>query len=96
MVRSDALELERRLRRRSPGRIVLVTLIVVAALILAWRVVVLGALEAHYGSGFDDRRFDKLETGFDQRQTASTRPTPGCGSWWPPTRRPNESPGAWR
>ncbi len=48
----------------------LVTLIVVAALILAWRVVVFGALEAHFGSGFDDRRFDKLETEFDHRQTA--------------------------
>ncbi|MFF5251351.1 hypothetical protein ACFY4K_04725 [Streptomyces leeuwenhoekii] len=70
MARSDAPELERRLRRRSPGRIVLVTLIVVAALILAWRVVVLGALEAHFGSGFDDRRFDELETEFDHRQPA--------------------------
>ncbi|MEV5886647.1 hypothetical protein AB0L74_28820 [Streptomyces sp. NPDC052020] len=70
MVRSDALERERRLRRRSPGRIVLVTLIVVAALFLAWRVVVSGALEAHFGSGFDDRRFDEPETEFDHRKTA--------------------------
>ncbi|MFI6090614.1 hypothetical protein [Streptomyces sp. NPDC051218] len=70
MARSDALELERRLRRRSPGRIVLVTLIVVAALILAWRVVAFGALEKYFGSGFDDRRFDKLETEFDHRRRA--------------------------
>jgi hypothetical protein len=73
VARSDAPEPERRLRRRSPGRIVLVTLIVVTALILAWRVVVLGALEAHFGSGFDDRRFDDLETAFDHRQPAFAR-----------------------
>jgi hypothetical protein len=48
--------------------VLLVTLIVVAALFLAWRVVVFGALEAHFGSGYDDRRFDKLETQFDHRQ----------------------------
>jgi hypothetical protein len=41
-----------------------------AALFLAWRVVVFGALEAHFGSGYDDRRFDKLETQFDHRQAA--------------------------
>ncbi|MHC5257578.1 hypothetical protein ACYSUO_06820 [Streptomyces sp. UC4497] len=70
MARSDALELERRRRRRSPGRVLLVTLIVVAALFLAWRVVVIGVLEAHFGSGFDDRRFDKLETEFDRREAA--------------------------
>ena len=57
-------------RRRSPGRILLVTLIVMAMLFLAWRVAVVGALEAHFGSGFDDRRFDKLETEFDHRQAA--------------------------
>jgi hypothetical protein len=60
----------RRSRRRSPGRVLLVTLIVVAALFLASRVVVFGALEAHFGSGYDDRRFDKLETQFDHRQAA--------------------------
>ncbi|MEU8891537.1 hypothetical protein [Streptomyces sp. NPDC048442] len=70
MVPSDALEPERRRRRRSPGRIVLVTLIVVAALFLVWRVVVLGVLEAHFGSGFDDRRFDKVETQFAHSRAA--------------------------
>jgi hypothetical protein len=58
---------------RSPGRILLVTLIVVATLFLAWRVAVFGALEAHFGSGYDDRRFDKLETQFDHRQAAFTK-----------------------
>jgi hypothetical protein len=58
---------------RSPGRILLVTLIVVATLFLAWRVAVVGALEAYFGSGFDDRRFDKLETQFDHRQAAFTK-----------------------
>jgi hypothetical protein len=52
---------------------VLVTLIVVAALILAWRVVVFGALETHFGSGFDDRRFDRLEAEFAHRQRAFAR-----------------------
>ncbi|TDW95084.1 hypothetical protein EV137_2417 [Kribbella pratensis] len=52
-------------RRRSPVRIVLVTLVVVAALFLAFRVAVFWSLEAYFGSGFDHRRFDKLETAFD-------------------------------
>ncbi|MFE4250698.1 hypothetical protein ACFRU3_14560 [Streptomyces sp. NPDC056910] len=71
MVRSDALELERRRRRRrSPGRILLVTLIVVAAAVLAWRVAVFAMLGWHFGSGFDERRFDKLEQQIDHRQSA--------------------------
>ncbi|WP_328630887.1 hypothetical protein [Streptomyces sp. NBC_00356] len=70
MVRSDALELERRRWRRSPGGVLLVALIVVAALFLAWRVVVLGLLETHFGSGYDDGRFDKLQTEFDRRSSA--------------------------
>jgi ferric-dicitrate binding protein FerR (iron transport regulator) len=94
LVPSDALELQRRQRRRSPGRVLLVTLIVVAALFLAWRVVVFGALEAHFGSGYDDRRFDKLETQFDHGQAAFAKADAGCRSWRPPTRRPNGSPGA--
>ena len=56
--------------RRSPGRIVLVTLIVVAALVVAWRGAVLGALELHFGSGFDKKRFDRLESEFDGSQAA--------------------------
>ncbi|MFI5659997.1 hypothetical protein [Streptomyces sp. NPDC051684] len=70
MGRSDALGLERRTRRRSPGRILLVTLIVVAAGILAWRVAVLCMLGWHFGSGFDERRFDKLERQIEHRQAA--------------------------
>lgn len=70
MVRSDAAESQRRRWWRSPGWVLLVTLIVVAALFLAWRVVVFGALDAQFGSGFDERRFDKLETQFDHRQAA--------------------------
>ncbi|GAA2310813.1 hypothetical protein OKJ48_06735 [Streptomyces kunmingensis] len=70
MVPSEALESQRRRWRRSPGRVLLVTLIVVAVLFLAWRVVVLGALEAQFGSGYDDRRFSKLEKQFDSRQAA--------------------------
>jgi hypothetical protein len=57
-------------RRRSPARILLIALIVLAALFLAFRVAVIGSLEAHFGSGFDHRRFDKLETEFDHTQAA--------------------------
>jgi hypothetical protein len=70
---SDTAESQRRGRRRSPVRILLVTLIVVATLVLAWRVAVIGSLEAYFGSGYDDRRFDKLETQFDHRQAAFTK-----------------------
>ncbi|MET9290797.1 hypothetical protein [Streptomyces sp. NPDC003077] len=71
MVRSDALdESQRRRWRRSPGRVLLVTLMIVAALFLAWRVVVFGMLEVHFGSGYDARRFDELETRFDHGQAA--------------------------
>lgn len=66
--------LEQLVRRGSTGsgryRRVLVALVAVVALFLAWRVVVLGALEAHYGSGYDDRRFDTLEAKFDHGQAA--------------------------
>ena len=48
----------------------LVTLIVVAALVVAWRVAVFGALELHFGSGFDKKRFDRLESEFDRSQAA--------------------------
>lgn len=57
-------------RRRSPVRILLVTLIVVAGLFLAFRVAVFGSLWAYFGSGFDHRRFDKLEAEFDRSQEA--------------------------
>ncbi|WP_020672468.1 hypothetical protein [Amycolatopsis nigrescens] len=70
MLPPDALESRRRQWRRSPGRVLLVALLVVAALFLAWRVVVIGSLEAHFGSGYDDRRFDKLETKFEHGQVA--------------------------
>lgn len=73
MVPSDAVESQRRGWRRSPGRVLLVTLIVVATLFLAWRVAVVLSLDAHFGSGFDDRRFDKLETEFNRRQAAFTK-----------------------
>ncbi|MFD7296411.1 hypothetical protein ACFV9W_24255 [Streptomyces sp. NPDC059897] len=73
MGRSDSLELERRARRRSPGRILLVTLIVVAAGVLAWRVAVFAMLGWHFGSGFDERRFDKLEQRIEPRQAAFAR-----------------------
>lgn len=53
--------------------VLLVTLIVVATLFLVWRVAVVRSLEAHFGSGFDDRRFDELETEFDRRQAAFTK-----------------------
>lgn len=68
----DVLESGRRHGRRSPGQILLITLIVVPALLLVWRVVVLGVLDAHFGSGYDDRRFDALESRFDHRQAAFT------------------------
>lgn len=60
----------RRGRWRSPGRILLVTLLVVATILVAWPVAVVLSLQAYFGSGFDDRRFDKLETQFDRRQAA--------------------------
>ena len=57
-------------RRHSPARILLVTLIVVATLVLAFWLAVFGSLKIHFGSGFDHRRFDKLETEFDNTQAA--------------------------
>ncbi|MGP3776131.1 hypothetical protein ACTWJ8_35420 [Streptomyces sp. SDT5-1] len=42
----------------------------VTALFLAWQVIVLGVLETHFGSGYDDRRFDTLEARFEHRQEA--------------------------
>ncbi|MBE1489574.1 hypothetical protein [Plantactinospora soyae] len=41
-----------------------------ATLFLACRVAVVGSLEYHFGAGFDDRRFDELETEFDRGQAA--------------------------
>lgn len=72
MVPSNPIESQRRGWRRSPGRVLLITLIVVAMLFLAWRVAVVASLVAHFGSGFDDRRFDKLETEFDRDPAAFT------------------------
>jgi hypothetical protein len=72
VVPSDAAESQRRGWWRSPGRVLLVTLIVVAMLFLAWRVAVFRSLEMHFGSGFDDRRFDELEMEFDRGQAAFT------------------------
>jgi hypothetical protein len=43
---------------------VLVAVVVVVALVLAWRVAVFRSLEVHFGSGFDARRFDRLEADF--------------------------------
>lgn len=60
-------------RRRSPVRILLITLVVVAALFLGFRVAVFGMLEVHFGSGFDHRRFDKLETEFDHTREAFSK-----------------------
>jgi hypothetical protein len=73
VVPSDAVESQRRRRWRSPGRVLLVTLTVVTALFLAWRVAVFLSLEAHFGTGFDDRRFDKLQNEFDRGQAAFTK-----------------------
>jgi len=70
MVLSDAAESLRPRRRRSPSRILFVTAIVGVALFLVWRLVVFGVLEAHFGIGFDDRRFDELQTRFEHRQAA--------------------------
>lgn len=70
MVPSDAVESQRRRWWRSPGRVLLVTLIVVAALFVVCQVGVFLSLKAHFGSGFDDRRFDKLETEFDRDPAA--------------------------
>ncbi|WP_043623021.1 hypothetical protein [Nonomuraea candida] len=70
MIPSDAAGSQRRGGPRSPGRVLIVTLIVVATLFLAFRVAVVLSTEAHVGSGFDDRRFDRLETEFDRRQAA--------------------------
>lgn len=47
--------------RRSPGRILVVTLLVVTAGYLAWRVAVLAGLEAYFGGGFDEQRFNRLQ-----------------------------------
>jgi hypothetical protein len=80
VVPSDAVESQRRGGWRSPGRVLLVTLIVVlvmlivvATLFWAWRVAIVRSLETHINGGFDNRRFDKLETEFDRRQAAFTK-----------------------
>lgn len=68
-----SVESQRRGWRRSPGRVLLVmlvTLIVVATLFAAWHVAVFLSLGAHFGSGFDARRFDKLETEFNRDPAA--------------------------
>ncbi|MFE9839117.1 hypothetical protein ACFYP4_28870 [Streptomyces sp. NPDC005551] len=60
-------------RRRSPGRVLVVTLLVVTAGYLAWRVAVLAGLEAHFGSGFDEQRFNRLQQEYDRREDAFAR-----------------------
>jgi hypothetical protein len=70
VIPSDAVASQRRGGRRSPGRVLLVTLIAVATLFLASRVAVVLSLVTHFSSGYDDRQFDKLETQFDHRQAA--------------------------
>ncbi|WP_203663033.1 hypothetical protein [Actinocatenispora rupis] len=66
-----------RFGRGSPLRVVLVAapvvLVVVVAVLVAWRVLVFGMLELHFGAGFDARRFDTLESQFDHRRTAFAR-----------------------
>lgn len=63
---------ERRGWWRSPGRVLLVALVVEAVLFVASRVAIFVSLKYHFGAGFDDRRFDKPETGFDRGQAAFT------------------------
>lgn len=58
---------------RSPIGVLVVVLLVGAGLFLAWRVVVFGSLELHFGSGYDKKRFDKLEHRFEQGQEAYAR-----------------------
>jgi hypothetical protein len=40
---------------------------------LAWRVAVLAGLEAHFGSGFDEQRFNRLQQEYDRREDAFAR-----------------------
>jgi hypothetical protein len=54
--------------RRSPGRVLLIKLIVVATLFLARPIAAVLSLVTHFSSGSDDRRFDELETEFDRGQ----------------------------
>ncbi|MFE6410754.1 hypothetical protein ACFVOR_27950 [Streptomyces sp. NPDC057837] len=37
---------------------------------LAWRVAVLAGLEDHFGSGFDEQRFNRLQQEYDRREDA--------------------------
>lgn len=48
----------------------LIAVLIVAALVLAWWVAVFWSLEAHFGSGFDARRFDRLEADFTRDRAA--------------------------
>lgn len=69
MVRSDSFE-SLRGRRRSPARILLVTLLVVAVLVLVWWGVVVRLLGVTFGSGFDAKRLDALEAEFRRDPSA--------------------------
>jgi hypothetical protein len=57
-------------RRRNPlGRGLLIAVLVVGALVLAWQGAVFRSLQTHFGSGFDARRFDRLEADFARDRT---------------------------
>jgi hypothetical protein len=59
--------------KRSPGRVLVVTLLVVTAGCLAWWVAVLAGLEAHFGSGLDEQRFNRLQQEYDRHEDAFAR-----------------------
>ncbi|MGW5614502.1 hypothetical protein [Streptomyces sp. NPDC003877] len=59
--------------RRSPGRILVATLLVVTAGYLAWRVAVLMGLAAYFGAGLDEQRFNRLQQEYDRREDAFAR-----------------------
>jgi hypothetical protein len=59
-------------RRGWAVRVTLVAALVAAALVIAWASAVWDAFEANFGSGFDERRFDALEAGFDDDPAAFT------------------------
>jgi hypothetical protein len=67
---SDTVGDRARSRGRSLVRALLLALLAVAVLVIAWEAVVFLSVRDHFRSGFDDRRFDRLEADFDRDRAA--------------------------
>ncbi|WP_202459470.1 MULTISPECIES: hypothetical protein [unclassified Streptomyces] len=81
--RSD-LAVDLMTHRRSPGRVLAVTLLVTPLLVtagyLAWRIAVLVGLETHFGRASTNGASTGCSRSATVARTSSPGPTPGCGS----------------